>query len=118
MIYDPNSVIAQSHETRVRARGVRLTPDGSPVQVSTRSDFIAPDYAPASTHEIELDKGLAGWSDGPKPASVLPVFTDWAKRDLAAISIGNAIVTRKTPDTMAVMNRQGPSTRKRSKYAN
>ena len=119
MIYDPNSVLPQSHEARVRARGVRLDPNSNAThQVSTRSDFIAPDYAPASTHELELEKGLAGWSDGPKPASVLPVFTDWAKRDLAAISIGNAIVTRKTPDTMAVMNRQGPSTRKRSKYAN
>lgn len=63
MIYDPNSTIPHSHEVRVTMRGVRLSDGGTPVQVSTRSDFIAPDLSAPSTLAIELDKGKRGWSD-------------------------------------------------------
>lgn len=61
-VIDPNSTIATAFETRVTMRGVRLTPDGGRVQVSTRSDFIAPDLSAPSTHAIESDKGKRGWT--------------------------------------------------------
>jgi len=110
MIYDPTSTIVESHEARVRVRGVRLSPNSNATsQVSTRSDFIAPDYAAPSTIELELEKGLAGWSEGTAPEDVSPKFTDWAKRDLAAIAISGTTVVRKAPAApMVKLNRTGP----------
>ena len=61
-MFDPNSTIPQAHEVRVTMRGVRLTPDGKPVQVSTRSDFIAPELSAPSTLAFELSKGQRGWT--------------------------------------------------------
>ena len=113
--------IPEFHEVRVRARGVRLNPDSNATsQVSTRSDFIAPDLSPVSTQAIELfEKGLSGWTDSDKRVeSVTPVFPDHAKRDLAAITLGKTIIRRTSAAPLHVMNRQGPATRKRSKFAN
>lgn len=122
MIFDPNSPIAQSHETRVRARGVRLTPDGAAVQVSTRSDFVAPDISPLSTHQIEMDKGLAGWTDRDNKPEVVNVNGGimHVTRDLMLdpFTCGTTVIRKSPPAPLVKMNRQGPSTRKRSKYAN
>ncbi len=74
-MFDPNSTIPEAHEVRVTMRGVRISEHGSPVQVSTRSDFIAPDLSGPSTLAVELDKDLPGWTDADKRVpSVLPVF--------------------------------------------
>jgi len=118
MIYDPNSTIAQSHEARVRARGVRLSPNSSATsQVSTRSDFIAPDYASPSTHEIEMEKGRAGWSAGPKPVDQRPAWIARAERRIKAqreaqieeITItGTAMIRKAPPAPMVKLNRTGP----------
>lgn len=59
---DPNSIIPHAREVRVTMRGVRLTPDGAPVQVSTRSDFIAPELSAPALIDREMDKGLRGWT--------------------------------------------------------
>lgn len=100
---------AVAHEVRVRARGVRLTPDGKGVQVSTRSDFIAPDLSAPSTLAIELDKGLAGWTrDDVKPATVTPVFPKH-EDDYA---VGTAVI-RKPVAEMRVISRTGPRRNRR-----
>lgn len=108
MTYDPNSTIPQSHEVRVTMRGVRLTDGGAPVQVSTRSDFIAPQLSGPSTHALEMEKGLSGWSFDDVPVeTVAPVFTDWAKRDLAQVTCGTPL--RKARATgLRVAHRTGP----------
>ena len=60
---DQNATIKSHHEVRVTMRGVRLTLDGDNVQVSTRSDFVAPDMAPVPQTDIEQAKSLKGWTD-------------------------------------------------------
>lgn len=103
MLYDPNSVIPTAFEARVRARGVRLTPDGSPVQVSTRSDFIAPELSAPSTLAIELDKGMRGWSDyDVKVPSAKDSHAESVKAaQLEAMTVGESVI-RKAPVSMAV----------------
>lgn len=61
-VIDPNSTVPTAFEVRVTRRGVRLTSDGAPQQVSTRSDFIAPDLSAPSTHAVESEKGKRGWT--------------------------------------------------------
>lgn len=108
--FDPNSTIPRAAEVRVTMRGVRLTPDGFPVQVSTRSDFIAPELSRPSTLATELDKGLRGWSDyGVKISAPVNggVIVGRAERELADMTAGHPIrrttvrrqVSRKRPTT-------------------
>lgn len=127
MTFDPNSPIARAPEVRVTMRGVRLSDTGKPVQVSTRSDFIAPDYAAPSTHQLEMQKGLAGWSEGPAPEDKRPAWIARAELRVKAQREADALeptitgktVVRKAPARdMHVMNRQGPSTRNRGKWVN
>ena len=100
--------LTEVHEVRVTMRGVRLSEGGAPTQVSTRSDFIAPDLSAPSTLALELDKGLRGWSDYDNEiATVDPVFPDRSKRDLEALTAGTPI--RKAPVAAArVVSHTGP----------
>lgn len=113
---DPNSTLPHAREARVTMRGVRLTPDGSPVQVSTRSDFIAPDVAPVSTLALELSKGERDWTDFDVKVA-MPVnggvIVGKAERELAQLTAGTTVI-RKTsrPDTRRVLNVQGPAHRR------
>ena len=110
-MFDPNSTMAQSHEARVTMRGVRLTETGLPVQVSTRSDFIAPDQSPVALIETEMAKGLKGWTDSDiKPELVgynpktgrgvnnaLP--TGHAERVLSGFTAGTTVLRTARPAT-------------------
>ena len=119
MQFDPNSTVPHAHEVRVRARGVRLTPDGKGVQVSTRSDFIAPDLSAPSTTAIEQDKGLRGWSEGVAPVEVWQVRAAKAHADakakafIADAMVGETVIRRtvKAP-ARRVLNAQGPAFRR------
>lgn len=106
---DPNATIPSVREVRVTMRGVRLSPDGTPMQVSTRSDFIAPDLSAPSTLSLELDKGLRGWSDYDKHVEdTTPRFTDWAKRDLAEVTAGTPMFRKAPGKGLRVAHRTGP----------
>ncbi len=107
---DPNSTIPEAHEVRVTMRGVRISEHGSPVQVSTRSDFIAPELSGPSTLAIELDKGLTGWTDTEKRVtSVLPVFPKHADDH----TVGKSIIRKAPRQSGVVMNRTGPRRNRR-----
>ncbi len=116
-MFDPNSTIPAAHEVRVTGRGVRLTPDGSPVQVSTRSDFIAPDLSAPSTLAIELNKGLRGWTrDDVEVIDARPLHLQRAERarkqqaddDAQAMSCGVTVVRHTARSNGKVLNRTGP----------
>lgn len=114
MIYNPNSTIPQSHEVRVTMRGVRLTDGGTPVQVSTRSDFIAPELSRPSTLAIELDKGIRGWSDYdvkvPAPAETR---ADVVNREALDYTCSTPVV-RKAPERKVRVMYSGPMGRNRT----
>lgn len=124
-MFDPNSTVPRAPEVRVTRRGVRLTPDGSPVQVSTRSDFIAPDMAPVSTSALEQAKGLRGWTDmevkpeDRRPAGLKAFEANRAHliADRAAAIVEDATcgktVSRKAPARqLRTLNVQGPAHRR------
>lgn len=121
-MFDPNSTIPHAHEVRVTMRGVRLTPDGSLVQVSTRSDFIAPDLSGPSTLAIELDKGLTGWTrDDVEVIDARPLHLQRAERarkqlaadDAQALQLGATVIRHTTPTVGKVLNRTGPRRNRR-----
>jgi hypothetical protein len=123
---DPNSTIPHAREVRVTMRGVRITDGGRPVQVSTRSDFIAPELSAPSTTALEQDKGKAGWTN----KDVTPVdHRDAAKRSfmnrraeliaaraqaiLDDATCGKTVISTKAPQReLRVLNRQGPAHRR------
>lgn len=123
--FDPNSTVPHAHEVRVRARGVRITQDGKPVQVSTRSDFIAPDQSPLPTLVVEQMKGLRGWtagkvddrrSEGRKihEARIAAEKKQQAADDLAAITItGTTVIRKVSTDRKVVVSRTGPRRNRR-----
>ena len=124
MVFDPNSTIPRAPEVRVTARGVRLSPNSSATfQVSTRSDFVAPELSAPSTLALELDKGLAGWTDGPKPADVRPswiIRAELARKaqreaDLEELTIGAAVVRKAPAAPLVKLNRTGPRRNRGSK---
>ena len=125
MTFDPNSPIPRAPEVRVTARGVRLSPDSTAtVQVSTRSDFVAPATAPVSTLALELDKGKAGWTAGPVPADKRPSYiirAELARKaqreaDIEELTITGTTVIRKAPAApMVKLNRTGPRRNRRAK---
>lgn len=104
--------IPSVHEVRVTMRGVRLTPDGSPVQVSTRSDFIAPDLSPVRTVDLESAKGLRGWTAHdvkvPSVGTTQHTPKGLADRRLDAMTVGTTVVRTTDTRTMRVMNHTGP----------
>lgn len=108
---DPNSTIHAVREVRVTMRGVRLSENGSPVQVTVRSDFIAPDLSAPATSAVELDKGLRGWSDYdvkvPAPVNG-GVIVGKAERELEELTVGKTVIRTKAPATGRVINRTGP----------
>ncbi len=115
---DPNSTIPTAFEVRVTMRGVRLTPDGSPVQVSTRSDFVAPELSAPSLLAQELDKGLRGWTrddvelSDKRPQHLIRAERArkaQAKADLDEITVGTAIVRTTVRREVA---RKRPTTRR------
>lgn len=122
---DPNSSIASAREVRVTMRGVRLTDGGEPVQVSTRSDFIAPDLSPVRTVDIECEKGERGWTgQDVKLVDARPLHIQRADRarkaqalaDLNDLVLGTPIVFAKAPtaDKRRVVNNVGPSAKRRA----
>ena len=98
MKYDPNSTIPSAHEVRVRMRGVRISENGARVQVSTRSDFIAPDLSPVSTHQVEMQKGTRDWTDFdlkiPAPVNG-GVIVGRAERELAEMNCSSTTRIRR-----------------------
>lgn len=125
-MFDPNSPVKRAPEVRVTMRGVRLTPDGSPVQVSTRSDFIAPELSAPSTTNLEQAKGLRGWTDTDvKPEDRRPVGLQVFEKNrqrminerAAAIvkdaKAGTTVIRHTAPTQgLRVLNRQGPAHRR------
>lgn len=103
-MYDPNSTMPVVREVRVTMRGVRLSENGSPVQVSTRSDFIAPEVSPVRLIDSEAEKGTRGWTDYDVKLSlaVNGGKTNIADRQLAALSVGKTVI-RKVQPAMRVM---------------
>lgn len=84
------SITSPPRETRVRPRGVRLTPNGR--LTSVKADFIPADLSPVSTHALEMDKGRAGWTDTDKK---IETVTPTPKPDPALdYTIGSAVIRR------------------------
>ena len=104
-MFDPNSTVHRAPEVRVTMRGERITENGSPVQVSTRSDFVAPELSAPSTSALEQSKGLRGWTAGPVPADKRPqhlIRAEKARKALAladaqALVVGTAVIRHTAP---------------------
>lgn len=116
-MFDPNSTIKHVHEVRVTMRGVRISETGSPVQVSTRSDFIAPEVSPPSTLAIELDKGRRGWSDYDNKPEVVVInggTVSGGYRDSSiGFNVGQTVIRKAPVDRKTrVLNVQGPAHRR------
>lgn len=120
-MFDPTSPIPRAPEVRVTMRGVRLTPDGAAVQVSTRSDFIAPDLSPVSTLATELAKGARYWSEGTTPEDKRPQHLIRAEKarkalldaDNQALTVGTTVIRHTSASTGKVLNRTGPKRKRR-----
>ena len=103
--------LPEFREVRVTSRGVRLTEHGKLVAVNTRSDFVAPDISPVSTHQLELEKGQVGWTDFDKRVETLT--SDRRERQLAAqrlreATVGETVIRAPRPKTVLVRS-AGPS---------
>lgn len=116
-MFDPNAKVTSHHEVRVTMRGVRLAPDGMPVQVSTRSDFVAPDIAPLTTHQREMMKGQRDWTNTDVKPEVVVInggIVTGVRRDTENVSLMAEKVIRKArpADKRRVLNVQGPAHRR------
>jgi hypothetical protein len=76
-------------------RDVRVT-----AKVSTPRDFIAPELSPVPTHNVEMDKGIRGFTDMDK--KVVTVVTTPAqeriKRDMRLVkdmTVGTRVIRHK-----------------------
>lgn len=99
-MFDPGATVVSVHEVRVTQRGVRLTDGGKRVQVSTKSDFIAPDISPVRVIDLESEKGRRGWTDTEVKLSLAVnggQIAGRAERDLAELQAGRSVIRKPAP---------------------
>jgi hypothetical protein len=119
MTFDPNSTVPRAPEVRVTLRGVRLSENGKPVQVSTRSDFIAPDLSPVSVLATELDKGRPGWTDRDNKPEIVNVnggiMHITSDLRLPPLTCGKTVIRKAPERPLRVMNVTGPRRNRKAK---
>ena len=75
-------------------RDVRVT-----AKVSVAREFIAPEVSPVSTHNVEMDKGIRGFTDMDVKIETLPTpATERVKRDMRLVkdmTVGTRVIRSK-----------------------
>jgi hypothetical protein len=89
-------------------RDVRVT-----AKVSTPRDFIAPELSPVSTHNVEMAKGVRGFTNMDVKVETLPTpATERIKRDMRnvkAMTVGTRVIRHKASSGKHVVPTTGPT---------